>query len=373
MSITDAVVANLDRRHFLGALALSSGVAVLNRLAVGAERPAARTKMGMASDCWHVHDRAQAAKGQKGDLSDPQLFLQRCYQLGAGGIQAPLGVRDEAYRSALRKWAEAHQMFLEGSVDLASGKFDLERFEKEVLTAKAVGATVVRTVVIPGRRYEQFNSAEEFTRSSQRAAERLRTVEPIMAKHQMRLAVENHKDHRVEERLAFMKQVSSEWIGMCVNTGNSFALCEEPMEVVRAYAPFAFSVHLRDQAVQDYEDGFLFTDTALGQGFLDVPAAVRVLREAHPEVRFNVEVIARDPLRVPVLTPKYWATMPNAPAADLARVILTVRTKASHQPLPMTNSLPLEQQVAFEQRMVEDSLTYRASIWGCRGLDSPLV
>ena len=157
--------------------------------------------MGLASDCWHVHDRAQAAQGQKSDLSDPQLFLERCYQLGAGGMQAPLGVREDAYCSGLRKWAEAHGMFIEGSVDLAGSKFDAERFEKEVLTAKAVGATVVRTVTIPGRRYEQFNSAEEFTRSSQRAAERLRTVEPIMAKHRMRLAVENHKDHRVEERL----------------------------------------------------------------------------------------------------------------------------------------------------------------------------
>ena len=49
----------------------------------------------------------------------------------------------------------------------------------------------------------------------------------------------------------FMKRLSSEWIGMCVDTGNSFALCEDPMEVVRAYAPFAFSVHVRDQAVQD--------------------------------------------------------------------------------------------------------------------------
>ena len=116
-------------------------------------------------------------------------------------MQAPLGVRDEAYCSGLRQWAEAHEMYIEGSVNLADSRFDAERFEKEVLTAKAVGATVVRTVAIPGRRYEQFNSAEEFARSSQRAAERLRQVEPIMAKHRMRLAVENHKCHRVEERL----------------------------------------------------------------------------------------------------------------------------------------------------------------------------
>jgi sugar phosphate isomerase/epimerase len=358
MRTTDSVTASLDRRQFLGSLAVGSGLAVLGRLAAAAEQPAHRSKMGLASDCWHVHDRAQAAQGQKSDLSDPQLFLQRCYQLGAGGMQAPLGVREDAYCSALRKWAEAHEMFIEGSVDLAGGKFDAERFEKEVLTAQAVGATVVRTVTIPGRRYEQFNSAEEFTRSSQRAAERLRTVEPIVAKHRMRLAVENHKDYRVEERLAFMKQFSSEWIGMCVDTGNSFALCEDPMEVVRAYAPFAFSVHVRDQGVQIYDDGFLFTDTALGQGFLDVPGAVRALREARPQVRINLEVIARDPLRVPVLTPKYWATMPGVPAADLARTLCTVRAKTPREPLLLVNSLSPDQQVQCEQRMVEDSLAY---------------
>ncbi len=358
MRTTDRAGASLDRRRFLATLAAGSGVAVLNRLAASADRAAPRSKMGLASDCWHVHDRAQTAQGQKSDLSDPLLFLQRCHQLGAGGMQAPLGVRDEAYCSGLRKWAEAHEMFVEGSVDLAGGKFDVERFEKEVLTAQAVGATVVRTVVIPGRRYEQFNSAEEFARSSQRAAERLRTAEPIMAKHRMRLAVENHKCHRADERLEFMKRLSSEWIGMCVDTGNSFALCEDPMEVVRAYAPFAVSVHVRDQGVQVYEDGFLFTDTALGQGFLDVPATVRILREVRPQVHFSLEVIARDPLRVPVLTPKYWATMPGVPATDLARTLRTVRAKTPREPLLLVNSLSPDQQVQCEQRMVEDSLAY---------------
>jgi sugar phosphate isomerase/epimerase len=358
MPTINVATADLNRRRFLAVLATGSGVAVLDHLAAAADRPAKRSKMGLASDCWHVHDRAQAAKGQKSDLSDPPLFLERCYQLGAGGMQAPLGVRDEPYCSGFRRWAEEREMFVEGSVDLAGSRFEIERFEKEVLTAKAVGATVVRTVTIPGRRYEQFNSADEFARSSQRAAERLRMVEPVMARHRMRLAVENHKCHRVDERLDLLKRLSSEWIGMCVDTGNSFALCEDPMDVVRAYAPFAFSVHVRDQAVQEYEEGFLFTDTALGQGFLDVPAMVKVLREARPDVRFNLEVIARDPLRVPVLTPKYWATMPGVPGADLARTLCTVKAKSPKEPLRMVNSLPAEQQIEFEQKMVEDSLTY---------------
>jgi sugar phosphate isomerase/epimerase len=130
------------------------------------------------------------------------------------------------------------------------------------------------------------------------------------------------------------------------------------MAVVRAYAPFAFSVHVRDQGVQEYEDGFLFTDLALGRGFLDVPATVRVLREARPELHFSLEMIARDPLKVPVLTPKYWATMPGVPAADLAWTLHTVKARTPREPLPRIDSLPLEQRVQYEQRMVEDSLAY---------------
>ena len=108
----------------------------------------------------------------------------------------------------------------------------------------------------------------------------------------------------------------------------------------------------------EYEDGFLLADAALGKGFLDLAAMVRVLREARPDVRFNLEVIARDPLRVPVLTAKYWGTMPGVPATDLARTLRTVRAKAPRGPLPTVNSLPLEQQVECEQRIVADSLTY---------------
>ncbi len=357
-TMIDAAAPGLNRRRFLAAVTAGSYVAALGGLAPAGDRSGPRSKMGMASNCWDLHHKGQVAKGEKGDLSDPQVFLERCHQLGAGGMQTPLGVRDEPYCTRLRRWAETREMFIEGSVNLAGNRFDTERFEKELLTAKAAGATVVRTVVMPGRRYEQFNSVEEFDRFSQRALERLSLAEPILARHRMRLAVENHKDHRVDERLALFKRLSSEWIGACVDTGNSFALCEDPMEVVRAYAPFAFSVHVRDHAVEGYEEGFLFGETALGQGFLDVPAMVRVLREARPEVRFNLEVITRDPLRVPVLTAKYWATMPAVPATDLVRTIRMVDARISQGSLLIVGSLPLEQQVECEQRVVEESLTY---------------
>jgi len=348
-----------NRRQFLFAVASAVAYAAVPR-ARSADALAARPReIGLASNVWDVHNRFQVASGQRGDQSDPLTFLQRCHEVGARGMQLPLGIRDADYTAKLRQWAEARELYIEGSIDL-SGNLDPTRFEQQVLTAKAAGAKVIRVVVIPGRRYEYFKSADEFARACDRAQANLQRAEPIAAKLRMRIAVENHKCHRVDERLPLLKKLGSEWIGMCIDVGNSFSLCEDPLQVVKAYAPWAFSVHLKDQAVREYDEGFLFGDAPLGEGFLDLPEMIRIIKQARPGVRFSLEVMTRDPLKVPVLTERYWATMANVPAADLFRTLRTVKTRASKDPLPTISNLPREKQVECELANVTRSLSFAA-------------
>src|SRR5207237_7029641 len=117
------------------------------------------------------------------------------------------------------------------------------------------------------------------------------------------------KDWLIEELVGMLLRLSSQWVGVTVDTGNSVALLEDPLEVVRAYAPWALTTHVKDMGVQESADGFLLAEVPLGAGYLDLPEVVRVLRAARPAVRLNLEMITRDPLRVPCLTEKYWATL----------------------------------------------------------------
>jgi len=71
---------------------------------------------------------------------------------------------------------------------------DLGRFEAEIRMAAEVGALAVRTVIMPGRRYEQFKSLAEFKEFETRGRQMLERAAPIVTKHRVRLAVENHKD-----------------------------------------------------------------------------------------------------------------------------------------------------------------------------------
>lgn len=343
---------NANRRRFLAAAAalpVASGLAE----AFGADRS---KRLGVVQYSFALRLAAERAAGKTG-LGDPLTFLEHCHELGAGGVQIGLGTRAPDYLATLRKKAEAHGMDLEGTVRLPKDVADRERFTAEVRCAREAGIKVLRTVLLGGRRYEQFTNGDGFRRACIQAEQSVKLAEPIVSKNDLLLAIENHKDYRAGELMDLFQRLGSRHVGACVDTGNSIALLEEPLEVVRTLAPRAFTVHLKDMAVAECEDGFLLAEVPLGEGFLDLPKMIALLREARPEIRFNLEMITRDPLRVPCLTEQYWATA-AALGRDLARTLRMVRKHKSAQPLPRIRDRNRKEQIAIEEENVRKSLAY---------------
>jgi 3-oxoisoapionate decarboxylase len=291
-------------------------------------------------------------------LSDPGRFLTHGRSLGVAGVQVGIGIRNDRDADALRSLAETSSMFLEGIVSLPRDDADLGRFEAEIRTAKRAGASVVRTVMLQGRRYESFTTAAGFRRFAEQASNSLALAAPVVARQGVRLALENHKDWRADELLAVLKRHGNDHVGVCLDTGNSIALLEDPMEVVEALAPRAFTTHFKDMGLEEYRDGFLLAEVPLGTGVLDLPRVVQMLRAATPDLHFNIEMITRDPLKVPCVSEPYWATFPDLPARQLARAIRLVRDHAPGRPLPRISHLPQQEQRRAEDDNVNKCLAF---------------
>ncbi|MDA1049475.1 MAG: TIM barrel protein [Planctomycetota bacterium] len=347
----------MNRREALRLIAAGTSVSLLpSAFATAGDNPVA-SGLGLVIYCCQFRSKMLSSATPPVDLFEPSTFLEHCKSLGAGGMQNRLGVMGSSEALKLRKQAEANVQYIEAIVSVPNDMSDVERFEAEIKTAAAAGAKAVRTTIIPGRRYETFDSLAMFREFEARGRKSLELAAPIVERHRVPLAVENHKDHRNEERVELFKQISSEFVGACVDTGNSFALLEDPVETVKALAPWAHSVHLKDQAVQMYDDGFLLADIPLGQGFIDLKQIVEILQTAKPHVRFSLELITRDPLKVPVLSDKYWTTFPDLPASDLASTLKTVRDGTTDN-LQYVSRLAPEQQLAQEDANIRESLDY---------------
>lgn len=287
---------------------------------------------------------------------DTAAFLEYCHSLGAGGIQSALSSLDPAFLAKLRDRAGQLGMFLEVMGPLP--KSDTAQFESVVKASKEVGAICVRAACLGGRRYETFQSLTEWNRFVAESHAAIERALPILEKHKVKLALENHKDWTVAEFAALLRKYSSPWLGVCLDTGNNMALLDDSLELTEALAPYAISTHIKDMAVLPYEDGFLLSEVPFGDGMLDLKRIVGIVRAARPDTKMTLEMITRDPLRIPCLTEKYWATFPGREAVHLARMLRTVNEKRSVMPLPRMEGKSSAEQLAFEEENVRRCLTF---------------
>ncbi len=339
--------------------AILSSASALLVSAASAWEPDARpvTSLGLCQYCGRYRRTLMRRDDKSFDLFEPENFFAHAKGLGAGGYQVEFGVLEARRAAAIRDQAEQAGMYVEGIVKAPKTPSDLDRFDAEMRTAAAVGAGAVRSTIFTGRRYEFFDSLETYKAHHKQALRSLELAAPIAEKYRVAFAPENHKDHRIDERVAALRRIDSEFVGVCVDTGNNFALLEDPVETTKALAPWAHAVHIKDQAVQLTPTGFLFGDIPLGQGFIDLKQIVAVLQEARPGIHFTLELLTRDPLSVPCLEEKYWTTFPELAATDLARTLRTVRDHAT-QKLQYPSRLTLEEQVALEEDNVRQSIAY---------------
>ena len=69
-------------------------------------------------------------------------------------------------------------------------------------------------------------------------------------------------------------------------------------------------------------------------------------------------MITRDPLKVPCLTPGYWAALEGLSGWPLARTMKMVRRHASTTPLPRVSGLAPEARIQLEDDNVRECLKY---------------
>lgn len=300
------LICPMDRRHFL--VTIPSLAAARALLAADGQGP---SRIGLCSFSCHQQWKAVGKEGVEVKFNDAAGFYHYTRELGADGVQTSLRSTAPVVAKTIRALVEESGGYYEGDLRLPKLESDLAAFESEVRLAREAGATVARAVFTGGRRYEIFKTADEFRTFQDNAAKTLTWIEPILQKHRLKVAFENHKDHRIAELIALMHGISSEWIGVLVDTGNNIALLEDPDAVVAALAPFALSVHLKDMAVQPHEDGFLLSEVIPGTGMLNLPELIATLKKANPAIVFNLEMATRDPLLVPCLRDDYYATFPT--------------------------------------------------------------
>lgn len=357
---------SISRRDFFVQAAAPLAVAAVSPSIFASSPNTALSKMGIASTSFMGAQigaappasaatvaAAQGATPTRFRGRDAMEFLEKCHALGAGGIQTSLN----GDLAKLRARADELGMYLEGMVSIPRNG-DLAALDKSLSDAKSVGVTVVRAAMLGGRRYETFPTLADWKKWVDQSYDALRLAMPVIEKHKVTVALENHKDWTLEDFLKLLRTYQSEYLQVCLDFGNNISLLDDPMELIEGLAKYAKSTHIKDMGLQPYEDGFLLSEVVLGQGMLDLQKIVSIVQKANPTTKFSLEMITRDPLKVPCMTPKYWEVFPDRNGKYLAQIFKLVQHKSSKTPLPRVDQLSPEARAKVEEDNVKACIQY---------------
>ena len=131
-------------------------------------------------------------------------ILEHCRGLGLGAVRMSLPSTDLEVAGQLRKKLESYGMRVIISLAPPKEKGALEGYEAAVKAVSEIGA-VTTHASFTARRYEEFDTFEAFKASFERHQRSVELAEPILRKHKVKLAIENHKGWRAAEHAAWIR------------------------------------------------------------------------------------------------------------------------------------------------------------------------
>ena len=198
-----------------------------------------------------------------------------------------------------------------------------ETLDEAIRATRAIGAGTIRmhlTPVLEGARAKQ---GPKWQQMLDHARTTLNREAPKAADAGLSVAIENHQDLGSDELLLFAQEAGPN-VGIALDTGNPFAVAEDPVAFTQRVAPRVQHVHLKDYVSQFTPEGFRLIRCAIGNGCVPLQEIAAAL--AREGVTASIEVGALDVRHVRVFAPDWWEGYPARPATELRAALERLKT-----------------------------------------------
>jgi 3-oxoisoapionate decarboxylase len=169
--------------------------------------------------------------------------------------------------------------------------------------ATRFGSPILRVVVADGK--------NDFVPSQ--VIEVLRPLRTLFDDAGVKLAIENHDKFTTDELVSIVEGLGTDWVGVCLDTVNSFGALEGPSVVVEKLGPFTVNLHVKDFVIRraSHMMGFSIEGRPVGQGELDVPWLVKMLGGPQKDISAIIELWTPPgtSLASTISTEREWAEM----------------------------------------------------------------
>jgi sugar phosphate isomerase/epimerase len=230
-----------------------------------------------------------------GEVGVDGVSLESCFlpSMEAAWLRA-LGAKLDGY-GLDRVYAWGHPFGLEDGTNRAA----FDDMVRQIGNAALIGAQVMR--VTPGPGPGDFHWAPRQPRLEVLARWYGEAV-AVARRSGVRLAAENHGDYCSDEMLWLVEAVGSPYFGVTFDTGNFLYVGDNPVQAMEKLARHTYATHIKDPAVHvKVQKGLppstwsFLSDTAIGEGLVDMERVLQLLAQAGYTGLLAVEIASVHP------------------------------------------------------------------------------
>jgi sugar phosphate isomerase/epimerase len=198
-----------------------------------------------------------------------------------------------------------------------------ETLASAVAVARAVGASLIRLGLTPVLEGSRAAWGAKWPAMVAHARETLKREARRAADAGLDVAIEDHQDFGSEE-LVSMAEEAGPNVGVVFDTGNPYAVGEDPVAFARRAVHRIRHVHLKDYRAQFTNEGYRLVRCAIGDGAVPF-AELKAVLAPRGELTASIEPGALEARHIRLFTPGWWTGYPPRDAGELAVAIGRLR------------------------------------------------
>ena len=239
-----------------------------------------------------------------------------------------------------------------------------EDLSNAIRCTKGVGASIIRFHLTPVLEGARAAWGARWNEMVNHAWDTLRRESRKVADAGLVLALEDHQDFCSEELLQFADELG-EHVGIVLDTGNPFAVGEDPVAFTRRAAHRIRHVHLKDYIAQFTDEGYRLVRCAIGDGCVPFAEMLDLLQRTGRPLAASVEPGALEARHIRIYSEAWWEGYPPRDARELAAMLGRLhrgrlRSDADYR-TPWELHASAEAVMAYEKAQIDRSIeTMRA-------------
>jgi sugar phosphate isomerase/epimerase len=195
-----------------------------------------------------------------------------------------------------------------------------ESLEEAVRVSTAVGARLLRLHLTPILEGARAALGERWPPLVKHARDVLLDTAERARRAGLLVGVENHQDFGSEELLDMTAEAGAH-VGIVFDTGNPFAVGEDPVAFARRVAPRVFHLHLKDYRAVFTQDGYQLVRCPIGDGAVPFAELLDAVTSRTTELSASIEPGALDARHIRLFRPEWWQGYPVRSASELVTLL----------------------------------------------------